>query len=320
MIHDILVPVDGSAFSEHAVPVALDLARRAHARVHLVQVHETILAPGTATDLPVYDPQWDPALRAQEEEYLASLADRCAERAGVRPRAELLDGVVADAVGAYAAEMEIDQIVMTTHGRGGISRAWVGSVADALVRRAAAPVLLVRPKAEEPDWHASLQASHILVPLDGSPLSESALGPALTLGSITGARYTLLRVVLPLPFLTIPNAPTAFLDAGARQARADADVYLEGVAARLRSQGAQVEVTAELHSIPVQGILDYAARNAVDMIVMATHGRGGWSRVALGSVADKVMRGTLLPVMLYHPAHPQSHEATATHAYAEGAP
>ena len=316
---DILVTIDGSAFSEYALPVALDIARRSRARVHVVQVHEAAMAVVQGGDVPVFDQTLDQMLRRQEEKYLLTLANRCEQR-GVRPRTELLDGPVSAAISRYAAEVGIDMIVMTTHGRGGISRAWVGSVADALVRRGPVPVLLVRPKQDQANWDRELQTRHILVPLDGSPLSESVLSHAVALGSLNRARYTLLRIVLPLPFLAMPGAPPVFNEEGARQSVADADVYLERVAGRLRAEGVRVDVKAVMHSVPAQGILDYAACNAVDAIVMATHGRGGWSRVALGSVADKVMRGTMMPVMLYRPTlaerdeHADTTEEVETHA------
>jgi nucleotide-binding universal stress UspA family protein len=265
-------------------------------------VHESPVAQVYPEAVPVYDEKWDGALRAREEEYLRSLAHRCMERAGISPVVELLDGPVANALGGYAAEAGVDQVIMTTHGRGGISRAWMGSVADALVRSCAVPLLLVRPKAEAPDWDRGFTASHILVPLDGSELSESILDAALELGRLSGAEFTLLRVVLPLPFVAAPyTAGPAFNEEGAAQSRANAGQYLEAVAARLRSRGARVAVDTIFHTSPAVGILDYAATHSVDAIAMATHGRGGWSRVALGSVADKVMRGTLMPVLLYRP-------------------
>ena len=298
MIDDILVPIDGSPFSEHVLPVALDIARRSGARVHLVQVHEAAVPAAQAPDMPVFDATFDRELRHQEELYLLSLADRCVQH-GVRAHTELMDGPVCEALTRYAAEVGIDMIVMTTHGRGGISRAWIGSVADALIRRAAVPVLLVRPHTDH-DWDAALQARHILIPLDGSPLSESAVRQALILGGLTGAHYTLLRVVPPLPFVTHGAQP--ILDArGARESLDDAAAYLQRVAGMVRAQGATVDISAVVHGVPAQAILDYAARHDVDAIAMATHGRGGWMRFALGSVADTVMRGTTLPIVLYRP-------------------
>ena len=128
----ILVPLDGSTFSEHALPIAAQLARRSGAPLHLVRVHEVATALAPPDGVPAYDLRWDAALRLQDEEYLRAVAARCAEQEGITARTALLDGPVAAALAAFVAALDIGQIVMTTHGRGGISRAWVGSVADAL--------------------------------------------------------------------------------------------------------------------------------------------------------------------------------------------
>jgi nucleotide-binding universal stress UspA family protein len=302
MPRQIMVPLDGSPFSEHALPVALDLARRTGARLHIAHVHEAPVAQVYPDGLPIFDERWDGALRAQEEEYLRSLAHRCMETAGISPVTELLDGAVATAIASHAAEAGIDSIVMTTHGRGGISRAWVGSVADALVRKAAIPILLIRPKAQVVDWQSGAEAQHVLIPLDGSELAEGILEPAIELGTLLGARFTLLRVVLPIPFAAgRQSAGLAFSEEGVEQSRQNAEAHLQRVAATLRQQDVTVSVDTVLHTAPALGILDYAATSSVDLIAMATHGRGGWSRVALGSVADKVMRGTMMPVLLYRP-------------------
>jgi nucleotide-binding universal stress UspA family protein len=302
MPRQILVPLDGSPFSEHALPAALDLARQTGARLHLVHVHEVAAAQVYPDGLPVFDERWDGALRAQEEEYLRSLAHRCMETAGISPVSELLEGAVSTAIATYAAEMGVDRIIMTTHGRGGISRAWVGSVADALVRKAAVPILLIRPKEHGVDWSRGLETRHVLIPLDGSAMGEGILDAALEIGMAQGARFTLLRVVLPVPFAPTRalGGPT-FSAEGMERARQNADEYLQRVAGQLRERGATVSAETLVHTAPALGILDYAATAAVDLIAMATHGRGGWSRVALGSVADKVMRGTMMPVLLYRP-------------------
>jgi nucleotide-binding universal stress UspA family protein len=302
MARKILVPLDGSPFAENAVAVALDAARRTGARLHLVQVHEPATPRSWPDGQAMYDERWDGALRAREDEYLRSLAHRCMERAGVAPVTELLDGPVAASLAGYATEMGIDRIIMTTHGRGGISRAWMGSVADALVRRASVPILLVRPKTDEADWDRPFSLNHVLVPLDGSDLSAAILQPAVELAQLTGAQLTLLRVVLPLPFVAAPyTAGPSFNQEGASQSRVNAIQYLKAVAEPLRQRGLRVEVDTLFHTSPAIGILDYAATHSVDTIAMATHGRGGWSRVALGSVADKVMRGSMMPVLLYRP-------------------
>jgi nucleotide-binding universal stress UspA family protein len=303
MIRTILLPVDGSTFSEHALPVALDAARRSGARLHIVHVHEPVSARVSPEGLGFFDARLDATLRDQEQEYLTSLRHRCMEKAGVSPCIDLLDGPVSAAVSAYAAEVEADLVVMTTHGRGGISRAWVGSVADALMRRAAVPILLVRPRDEAVDWSRTAAPRHMLIPLDGSELSAAVMPPALDLAALGDARITLLRVVLPVPFVVGPNAavPT-FLATGGTDALEDARAYVERVATPLRERGLEVAAEALYHSTPATAILDYAAGAGIDAIAMATHGRGGWSRIALGSVADKVMRGTMMPVLVYRPS------------------
>jgi nucleotide-binding universal stress UspA family protein len=299
MTRSILLPLDGSTFSEHALPTALDLARRMNARLHLVQVHET--PSGLIDQGGPAAAELSAALREQEEDYLRSVANRCMERAGVATRTELLDGPVATALAAYIQEMATDLVVMTSHGRSGISRAWVGSVADAVVRRSSAPVLLLRPRAGgKPP--ASFTSAHVLIPLDGSPLAEGILPPAAHLAQLAKARCTLLRVVSPVQLSAEPHHAGRAEDPELlREAVAQAEAYLEQVAAPLRRNGLVVQSAVVVHAVAAVAILDYAATAAVDLVAMGTHGRGGWSRVALGSVADKVMRGLLLPVLLFRP-------------------
>ncbi len=284
MAGSILVPLDGSPFGENALPIAFGIARATGARVHLVHVHQQPLAPLYPEGVIPYDQTWDSNAREQEEEYLRSLANRAMEQAGVVTRTELLEGPTVSALAAYAQETGIDFVVMTTHGRGGISRAWLGSVADALVRRSSVPVLLIRPRdrAGEGEWEPD--TSHVLIPLDGSDLAEGILEPALTLGALNNARYTLLQVVSPVPPTSRPlteeqEQTTLELE------RQQAVTYLEGVAGQLRDRGLLVETAVMTHTIAAVAILDYAAAHAVDLIALATHGRGGWSRVAVGSVA-----------------------------------
>jgi len=312
---NILLPLDGSAFSEHALPAALELARRLAGRLHLVQVHEPPI-PLVPHAVASGEAELSENLRAQEEEYLRRVANRCLEQAGVATRTQLLEGPVATALASFIHDTGIDLVVMTTHGRSGISRAWVGSIADAVVRRAAVPVLLLRPqdhRAPEP-----VECRHILVPLDGSPLAEGILGPVELLCRVFQPRFTLLRVVPPLQVESGATGPAVLTQAPAAVERATAAAreYLQGVAAAWRATGATVETAIQVHSIPAVAILDYAATHAVDLVTMATHGRGGWSRVALGSVADKVMRGTLMPVLLYRP--PASPHGPQTVAGASG--
>jgi len=301
MAATILVPLDNSRFGEHALPVAVGIARKTGARVHVVHCHEPPLPPMYPVSGAPYDANLDRALRDQEVGYLAKIADRVLQTCGVAVRTELLSAPTVPTLISYATDAGVDLIVMTTHGRGGISRAWLGSVADAVVRRTSVPVLLLRPRDEDIVLTCEPQTSHMLIPLDGSDLSEGILPPALAIAQLSGARITLLQVVPPKDDgIDVPEAE-----------RGLALRYLNDTAAVLPDD-VDVGVAVEVHASPAVAILEYAALNGVDLVALATHGRGGWSRVRLGSVADKVVRGTMMPVLLYRPP------ADSPHALVDG--
>lgn len=290
MFKTILVPLDGSDFAEAALPLAVDLARRAEAEIHLVRVHEV-------RGLPYYealsepDPEEDARIRALEEDALRKVAKRL-EDDGIAAKVALLDGPLVGAIADYVEEESIGLVVMTTHGRGGLSRAWLGSVADGLVRNSVAPVMLVRPG--ETRVPEDVRFGEILVPLDGSAVAERALRPAVRLANLTDSKLTLLQVYV----YGVPFGAAAALSASTEVDISPTTRYLEQVADELRTQGLEVETAVMTHELPGPAILDFAEKRRVGMIAMATHGRGGWSRIALGSVADKVMRGASAPVLI----------------------
>lgn len=291
MSASILVPLDGSSFGEYALPVALGIARRGGARVHVVHVHEPPLPLVHPYGVTPYDDRIDREMLESERAYLDGVARMCRERCGLVVRPRMLSAPVVNSLVSYASEAAIDLIVMTTHGRGGINRAWLGSVADALVRRTSVPVLLLRPHDGSAEIDCEPRTQHILIPMDGSELSQGILEPAIALAEVSQARITLLEVTSPV----YVNAE----EQGAE--REHATQRMEQIAARLRERGLETDVVVATHALPAVAILDHAAHRGVDLIALATHGRGGWSRVALGSVADKVVRGSMMPVLLYRP-------------------
>ena len=211
----ILLPLDGSVFSEHALPAALEVARRSGAVLHLVHVYRPDepwrdleeLTPYRFEGEPAYDEAYESAERDTARRYLAWAA-RQAEERGARTETALLDDGddVAARIRRYADDVGVDLVVMATHGRGALRRAWLGSVADTLVRGVRRPVLLVRPPGEEarPDLDAPVTFNHVLIPLDGSNEAEQAVRPAMDLGEATGARFTLLTVIpLAIPLGTM---------------------------------------------------------------------------------------------------------------------
>jgi nucleotide-binding universal stress UspA family protein len=300
MYRTILVPLDGSAFGEQALPVALSIAQHAGATVRLAHVHMTGQSPFMNLSA-ISTEDIDRQARVLERAYLERAAQCASSCLGTPTPIDLLDGPVAAALCAYAQAHNIDSIIMSTHGRGALGRVWLGSVATALIRQAPAPILLVRPQEAYTHSTQTPVFQHVLIPLDGSPLAEQALEPAIALGTLTQARYTLLQALDPLIAEHTRPPYAVGLD---RQLLADvkenATAYLERVATRLRDRSLQVETTLVVGTA-AQAICDYARAHAVDLIAMATHGHGGLSRLLLGSVTDAVVHTADVPILLERP-------------------
>lgn len=316
MYHTIMVPLDRSSFGEYALPLALGIARRAGARVDLVHVCTppvpSVFAGTLATPLPI-----EPApeqIHEQARAYLDQLAACLSARWEIAITTTVLDGLAAAELYEHALASGADLVVMTTHGHGALARAWMGSVADKLVRRLPMPVLLARPHEEALDLLEGVHErafAHIVIPLDGSALSEEILEPALALGELMDAEYTLLQAI-EMPVLGYaPAAQVAGIDDQVlEQWREEAQGYLERVAGRLRAYGL-VAHTSVVYGSPAVAIIDYARKHAANLIALATHGRGGVARMLLGSVADKVVRDAGMPVLLQRPAGEADHQAEA---------
>jgi nucleotide-binding universal stress UspA family protein len=253
--------------------------------------------------------------RGRIKDYLLGIEERIRGPRHVRTTVEVIDGEPVDGLHAAALEHDVDLVVMTSHGRGGFRRAWLGSVADQLIRRCDRPVMLLKPASEDDvDPRARRDFATILVPLDGSAAAEAALAPALALARLQPAPITLLRVVsTPVSVLSGP-VPYGVVDHVALVHRQEAaEKYLNELAERLREDEVEVS-TAVLHDEPLaDAIIDYA-KSADALIVIATHGRGGLKRLVLGSVADKVIRGAAGPVVAVHPAQSAQQPSFAAEA------
>jgi len=312
MIRSILVPLDGSVFGEHALPLALDLARKAKVTIHLAQVLLPAGSMGPEAPLvadSVLLRRLAEQQKAVQQHYLDTIARQLTTAGAPRVQTWLLDGEIAGMIRRQAETVATDLVVMSTHGRGRFARFWLGSVADELIRTVRIPLLLVRPGEEPPDLEKPPPLKHFLLPLDGSPLSQQIIGPAVSLGTLTEADYTLLRVLRPVLPQTFSIEGQAFGEMAAdsiRQAEeqfarngTDAEAYLNRVAAEMREAGRAVLTRVEVDESPVTAILRHA--KSVDVVAVATHGRKGLSRLFLGSVADKLVRGASVPVLLYRP-------------------
>ncbi|HEX6963176.1 MAG TPA: universal stress protein [Lacipirellula sp.] len=310
MYRSILVPLDGSAAAEHALPMALGLARRFGAELNLVTVHVPPL--GLYGHGGWYNEPADRELRAMAQGYIDGITGRVSAVAGISVRSTLLDGSIVGAINLQAQESGADLIVMTTRGRGQASRFWLGSVADLLLRQSTMPILFVRPEESSADLSQEPSLRRMLVPLDGSPLAEQILEPAVALATGTQAEIDLLRVVEQLMPESYALASSrvgglrpellAQLEEAGRQEQICAEEYLDHLAERLRSRSLNVQTRVVSHVRAATAIIDDASAHGVDLIALATQGRGGLKRLLVGSVADKVIRGATTPVLAYRPA------------------
>lgn len=294
MYKEILVPLDGSGFAEAALPLALALSNKTKASIHLVTVVEPL--PAFAYE------EWESAAKDWSEDYIDNVAERVRAGTDAEVTTAMHCGHVVELLMAEVDARKADVVVMATHGRGALSRAWLGSVADGFMRRANVPVILVRPEEGEPPAAvAATDLETILVPLDGSELSESALAYATDLGELFGSAYHLTRVVAYPVDIASPYLPTTVQlnQEILMQAKEGAAEYLEAHADGMRRRGLRVTTSVAVDAQAGNGILLEADAVGCDLIAMATHGRKGVGRLVLGSAADKVLRGTQVPLLLY---------------------
>lgn len=302
MLESLVLPLDGSEFSERVLPLAGKLAATTGASLHLAHVHVSHSPDHFLSNTQFHFEgldleEYEERHRTQEREYLVKARSTVGEDTPVDTM--LLEGDIADEIASYAAKVGADMVLITTHGHTGVSRMWLGSVADALVRMTTLPLLIIHP-AHGGHVPADLEAiHHILVPLDGSDLSASILEPATDLAQASGAKLTLTHVVSSSAVLGARVFP--LLPDDIRPAVEKANAYLEQVAEGLRAQGLDVETHVEEHDAPGRAIAAVADKLGADVIAMATHGYGGLKRALLGSVADKILRSSPLPLLVRRP-------------------
>lgn len=306
----IMVPLDGSLFSEQALAYALELASRISAQLHLVKVH--VGTPQRVRQSAALGLLWDfNELVTDDREYLSRLAEATRWRAALDPVTASLDGDVVPALERYVSSARVDLIVMTTHGRGGVERARLGSVADALGHRVSVPLLLLRPRAGAAVIDATTPLlERVLIPVDGSQLSECAIRHTLRLFGSARIRYTLMQVVTPPQAVALSDSVPVPLPVSydtEDQLRSNARDYLEQLAQPHRARGYRIDTAVIVRPRAVVGILHLAYRTRADLIAMATHGRSGFKRLVLGSVADAVVRGSDTPLLLMRAAAKPRH-------------
>jgi nucleotide-binding universal stress UspA family protein len=296
-MHRILVPLDGSDFAETALPAAQALAKRFGARIELVSVVSDLPPVPLAAGDGELITRWFEEEEVRAGEYLEGVRTRLSG-AGLETEANVRSGPVARTVDAVATERAADLVVLTTHGRGSWQRAWLGSVADALVRRSGTPLLLLREHDAAAGWDGGMPRK-VVVPLDGSTQAEVALVAVRPLLAPGQSQVDLVMVIhepFPLATTYLPHAVSEGTLLEARKERARE--YLGNLEERLEEDGIQASGHVVVASDAGRGILSHLEEAGADLVAIATRGRGGAARLVLGSVADKVIRGAKAPILV----------------------
>jgi nucleotide-binding universal stress UspA family protein len=281
MFKTIVMPFDGSELAEHALPYAAALAGATHGRLVLTY------APAP----------WELSIDAPARLHTAAAELREAGIVVTTRVSSIHAGNPGRAILAEVSALNADAIVIGSHAYGTVGRALFGSVADYVVRHATIPVLVCTGQANR-QWPAD-RPRRLLVPLDGSALAEAALEPARQLALAIGASVDLVGVVdLGSAAVSPHSMPLhAFLETLAAETRAE----LERLAETLREQHVMADVQAPVGT-PERAITQLAEQLETDIIVLASHGRGGVARALVGSVAHAIVQRATVPVLLVQPA------------------
>jgi len=295
----ILVPLDGSETAEAILPFAQEVASRCGAELLLATSVQQVGVWDAALTLQVMEKEEQVA-----GEYLEDQVGKLGGKAGSR----VLQGDAAEAILSCAENEGADLIAISTHGRSGLRRFLFGSVATKLLEASPVPVLFLRPKEGHDKGAPGPVVKKILVPLDLSDLSLSILPVVEEFARAMGASAVLYHAVAPLAVYpgfeatTVPalNDVTGELEKQAKE-------MLERTAREMKSRGLETTIVVSL-DMAADGILRAGDEVKADLIAVATHGRGGIRRIALGSVADAVVRRSAdIPCLVIRATEGESH-------------
>ena len=283
MFDKLLFPTDGSDGAAAVFDHVLALADAHDATVHVVNVADTTRESITTVRGRVVD-----ALEQAGAETVQQAATRASER-GVPTVTEVLQGEPYRTIVDYADTYDIDLVVMPTHGRRGLERFLLGSTTERVVRRAEVPVLTIRP---DDDVTVRYPYRTVLVPTDGSDPAAAALDVGIDVATVAAAAVHLLSVVdvTSLGVDVRADIQAAALEEGAHD-------VVDAAAERANAAGIDSTTAVEFGGSVPAVVRSYITDNDVDLVVVGTHGRTGFDRYVLGSVAEALVRTAPVPVL-----------------------
>jgi nucleotide-binding universal stress UspA family protein len=319
MFRHIVISLDGSPRAEAVLPVAARLARASGGQLTFLRV----VPPSIELDMHTMPLATTTELSLEGEiaranDYLTQLASS-EELKGINIRTEALSGPAAKTILLFAHLQQVDLIVMCSHGSTGLKRWVLGSVSEKVARHSPIPVLVLHEDGPKlATTHGTpAHPERFLVPLDGSALAEAALTPAVQLcAALAAPGRGALQLALVLRLVPVPEEEHEHIARMNKQAIADAKTYLQTITERLQqgeaaSLGLMVSASV-IVDIDVAGTLIRVAEHgegldadekfdACDAIAMATHGGSNLAYWAMGSVTERVLHGSKLPLLIVRP-------------------
>jgi nucleotide-binding universal stress UspA family protein len=295
----IVVPLDGSEQAEQVIPYAEALRGRGGTLLFFQVVNPTGAARGIFGDIEIAVEDVIQQEREAARARLTEIADQWSDVLDKKPEVEAFAGDTVDAIKEIVAERNASMLAIASSGRGALSRWAFGSVADTLMRDSPAPILIIHPEHDAPDL-GRVQFTRILVPLDGSDTAEQSLPEAARLAKAAGLPVILLQVINPsLEYSMVgqgvaPITPELYNEVEA-DFTAQANEALDRGAEKLGEVKGGITKTV-LQGGTVESLKHYSEPG--DLIVMTSHGRTGFRRFLLGSVAQSIINERVAPVVL----------------------
>ncbi|KTG25126.1 universal stress protein, partial [Haloferax profundi] len=212
-----------------------------------------------------------------------------AEQVGIETITEVLHGEPYEEIVAYATDAGVDLVVMPTHGRTGLSRLVLGSTTERVVRSSEVPVLTMQP---DTNTEVSYPYERVLVPTDGSECATAAVRFGSRLATSTNSEFHALSVV-DIGHLGVDIRGPALIE----EYESRANDLINEAATVAHEEGVDGVTAVENRVSVVRGIRTYIDEHDIDLVVIGTHGRRGFDRFMLGSVAEKILRRSPVPVV-----------------------
>lgn len=309
MYKKMLIPLDGSELAEVVFPYAKELAGRLDLEVILLYVGSPA-RHGFAPMQQAYIERAADTVRRQSQEVQKKSGIKPGGKA-VEVHGETAEGYPADEILRYTDENKIDLILMATRGLSGIKRWVLGNVAEKVLRASKIPTLIISAGIPDSTPYDKWPSRTILVPLDGSEMAESVLPHAEALAEQRGTEtmdVVLLRVCEPPPMPTydapelsgVPLSWGKYMEEEVVKCKQVSAEYLAGIEKRFKNS--KIKARSEvLVGKAGDVIVNYASKNPFSIVVMATHGRSGLSRLIYGSVAANLIYGVSNPIFVIKP-------------------